>query len=173
MFDNSKLCGQRWPATSTNINLLCNVRNNFQNFWQKVVFINQTLGFFCWRSPKFISQINMFVYGVYHPTWEFFTHMETSPLPVKGCKFWPMLGSHGHWAVRVLKRATPTVNTGLPFIMVISEDTWHSHLLPSVWQLSFQYLFLRLRSVATGDRTPISRMRCERSTSTPPRRFSQ
>ena len=27
---------------------------------------------------------------------------ETSPLPVKGCKFWPMLGTHGHWAVSVL-----------------------------------------------------------------------
>ena len=25
--------------------------------------------------------------GVYRPTREFFTHMETSPLPVKGCKF--------------------------------------------------------------------------------------
>ena len=35
--------------------------------------------------------------------------METSPLPVKGCKFWPMRGTFGHWAVRVLSRATPTV----------------------------------------------------------------
>ena len=40
-----------------------------------------------------------------------------------------------------------------PFIMVISEDTLHSHLLPSVWQWSCHYLFLRYRSVATGDRT--------------------
>ena len=31
-----------------------------------------------------------------------FTHMETSPLPVKGCKFLPILGTNGHWAVRVL-----------------------------------------------------------------------
>ena len=61
-------------------------------------------------------------------------------------------------------------DTGLPFIMVISEDPLHSHLLPSVWQWSCHYLFSRLRSVATGDRTPISRMRRERSTSTPPRR---
>ena len=38
----------------------------------------------------------------YRYTREFFTHIETSPLPVKGFKFWPMLGSHGHWAVRVL-----------------------------------------------------------------------
>ena len=52
-------------------------------------------------------------------------------------------------------------DTGLPFIiMVISEDPCHSHLLPSVWQWSYYYLFLRLRYVATGDRTPISRI-CE------------
>ena len=26
--------------------------------------------------------------GVFRPNQEFFTHMETSPLPVKSCKFW-------------------------------------------------------------------------------------
>ena len=60
-------------------------------------------------------------------------------------------------------------DTGLPFIMVISEDQWHSHLLLSIWQWSCHYLFLRLRSVATGDQTPIPRTRGERSTSMPPR----
>ena len=50
-------------------------------------------------------------------------------------------------------------DTGLPFIMVISEDPWHSYLLPSVWHWRCHYLFLRLRPVATGDRTPISRVR--------------
>ena len=35
--------------------------------------------------------------GVYRPTREFFTYTETSPLPVKGCKFWPLLGTHSHW----------------------------------------------------------------------------
>ena len=28
---------------------------------------------------------------------------------VKGCKFLPLLGTHGHRAVRVLQRATPTM----------------------------------------------------------------
>ena len=28
--------------------------------------------------------------GVYRPIRKFFTHIETSPLPVKGCKFWPI-----------------------------------------------------------------------------------
>ena len=42
------------------------------------------------------------------PTHEFFTHMET-PLPMKNFKCWPVLGTHCHWAVRVLQRATPTV----------------------------------------------------------------
>ena len=101
-----------------------------------------------------------------------FTDALMSPLPVKGCKFWPMLGCHGHWAVRVLYRATPTVTQGHPFIMVISEDPWHSHLLLSFWQWSCHYLFLRLRSVATGDRTLMSRTRGERSTSTLPRQLS-
>ena len=35
------------------------------------------------------------------------------------------------------ERGTPTVTRGIyPFIMVISEDPWPSHLLSSVWQLS-------------------------------------
>ena len=32
----------------------------------------------------------------------FFTFMETSPLPVKECKFLPTFGSFGHLTVRVL-----------------------------------------------------------------------
>ena len=39
--------------------------------------------------------------------------METSPLPVKDCKCWPMLGTHSHWAVRVLNSATTTVTRGI------------------------------------------------------------
>ena len=30
-----------------------------------------------------------------------FIHMDTSLLPGKGCNFWLILGTHGHWAVRV------------------------------------------------------------------------
>ena len=30
---------------------------------------------------------------------------------------------------------------GLPFIMVISENPWHSRLMPRVWQWSCHYLF--------------------------------
>ena len=62
-------------------------------------------------------------------------------------------------------------DTGLPFIMVITEDPWQSHLLPSVWQWScdYMYLFKGLGSVVTADRIPISRMRGELSTSRQPR----
>ena len=41
-------------------------------------------------------------------------------------------------------------DTGHPFIMVFSEDKWHSSLLPRVKHGSCNYLFLRLRSVAAG-----------------------
>ena len=45
------------------------------------IFISQT----CLTYHVF----NMFfsLFGSYRPTREFFTHLETSPLPVKGCKF--------------------------------------------------------------------------------------
>ena len=43
---------------------------------------------------------------------------------------------------------------GHPFINDITGDPWHSHLLRSVWQWSCHYLFLRLRSVDAGIRTP-------------------
>ena len=45
-------------------------------------------------------------------------------ITVKGYKFWIILGTHGHWAVMVLKRASPTSQS---FIMVISEDSRYSH----------------------------------------------
>ena len=45
-------------------------------------------------------------------------------------------------------------DTGHPFIMVISEEPLHSHQLPSVWQWSQHYLFLRLWSVVAWNRTP-------------------
>ena len=60
-------------------------------------------------------------------------------------------------------------DTGLPIMMVISEDQWHSYLMPSVSQGSCHCLLLRLMSIATGNRTPIFLMRSERSTSTPSR----
>ena len=60
---------------------------------------------------------------------------------------WP-LSSEGSSACHIY------CNTGHLFIIVISEDPWHSHLLQSIPQWSYQYLFLRLRSVAAGIRTP-------------------
>ena len=49
---------------------------------------------------------------------------------------WP-LSSEGYLTCHIY------CDTGQPFIMVISEDPWHSHLLPSVWQWNFHYLFQR------------------------------
>ena len=51
---------------------------------------------------------------------------------------------------------------GLLFLMVIFEDPLQ--LLPRVWQWTCHDLFLRIRSVANGGRTPISRMRGEHFT---------
>ena len=86
-----------------------------------------------YRYMKVYTVMCVCLLGVYRSTREFFTHMETSPLPVKGCKFWPLLGidgfeqwgsltCHTHW------------DTGLPFKIMVIQDPWHSHLMPSVWQ---------------------------------------
>ena len=41
-------------------------------------------------------------------------------------------------------------DTGHPFIMVISEDLQHLHLLPRFWNWNCRYLFLRFESVVAG-----------------------
>ena len=43
---------------------------------------------------------------------------------------------------------------GYTFIMVNSEDPWHSNILPIVWHWSWQCLLLRNKSVSAGIRTP-------------------
>ena len=61
--------------------------------------------------PPFVNVLtftDVWFFVVLHPTREYFTHMETSPLPMKDFKFWTILGTHGHWPVRHLYHATPT-----------------------------------------------------------------
>ena len=78
--------------------------------------------------------------------------------------FWP-LSSEGSSACHTY------CDKGHPFIMVISEYPWQSHLLPSLWQCSCHYLFKRLRSVTAGIRTPnlSQAMRTLLATAPPPR----
>ena len=79
---------------------------------------------------------------------------------------------HCHWWA---------ANVDLCSALMVIEVLWHGatlyngHLrrtvtqpLLNVWQWSCQYMFLRLRSVATGDRSSISCKRVVRLTSTPP-----
>ena len=102
-----------------------------------ILLIYFSISFFLWIQNIFFKSISfcLFLWS-FCPIRELFTHMETSLLTVNGCKFWPMLGTHGHWSVRFFLACNTYCDTGLLFIMVISEDPWHSHLLPSVWQWS-------------------------------------
>ena len=91
------------------------------------------------------------LFVVYRPTREFCTHMEALPLPVKGCKFWPMLSTYGHeqWGI-----------FSVPHLMWPGASIYNGHLrgpvtlTPYAEQWSCHYFFLRLRSVASGIRTP-------------------
>lgn len=74
------------------------------------------------------------VLGCLRPTWEFFTHLEASLLLVKGCTVWPK------FSLTAIEREGSLAyhtycDTGHPFLLVISEGPWHSHLLSSAWQL--------------------------------------
>ena len=98
---------------------------------------------------------------LYHHTREFFTHTVTSPLPVKWCKFWPMLewwplSSEGSNACHTFS------DTGHPFIIVISDEPWHTHLC-CVQQWSCHYLFYVLDLSRLGFEQPTFRLRDERS----------
>ena len=98
--------------------------------------------------------------GVFRPTRKYFNQMETPLLPAKGCKFWPKL-----WPLIMSSESSLTCHsycdTEHQFLMVISEDRWHVHLLSRVYQCGCHYLFSRhvCRSL---DSTKF-RMRGERS----------
>lgn len=74
-------------------------------------------------------------------------------MPVKGFKFRPILGTQGHWAVRVLYCASAYRDTGPMFLRSYPKDPWLSPLMLSAWRRNSHYLFLRLRfDAAPGTR---------------------
>jgi hypothetical protein len=87
----------------------------FQSIWlaKKVGYVLKALWKFDW------------LFTVLRPAQEFFSYMETSPLPVKG----PMLGAQRLWAGRDLYRATPTVTRVLSFSCLIRRTAPFSRLL--------------------------------------------
>jgi hypothetical protein len=70
------------------------------------------------------------LFTVSRPAQEFFTNMETSPLPVKGCK----IGAQGLWAGRDLYHATPTVTRDLGFSGLIRRTAPYSRL-QGMWRI--------------------------------------
>ena len=66
------------------------------------------LNLLCWKIIiiALITLAVFFVCFFFGSVWvvtleSLYTHVEASSLQVKSCKFWPILGTHGHWAVRV------------------------------------------------------------------------
>ena len=90
-------------------------------------------------------------FRVLRPTREFFILKQTSLLPVKGCKCWPYARHLGPFSSEFSLAFHTYCDKGRSFIIIISEDPWHSHLLTSVWQWSCHWLFLRLKGCRGGD----------------------
>ena len=101
--------------------------------------------------------IHFFVcFEFFNSTREFFTHIETSSLPVKGFKFWPILDTRGHWAVRFFLTCHTYCDTSQPFITAYNGPLRGPVTLAPVaerWKWSCHYLFLRLKSIGSGIRT--------------------
>ena len=88
--------------------------------WRTVLEFVYSLIFSPWShiGPSWICLFVCLFRG-FHPARECFTHMDSSPLPMKGSKIWPMLVASGHWVVRVSSAYHVYCDTGHPFIMVI------------------------------------------------------
>ena len=87
-----------WDSLSTFSHLLHFERGHFSLRIDVIVIICMFVCLFIWD---------------FRATREFFTHKEMSPLPMTGCKFGPIPGTHVHGSVRVPLRATPTVTRGI------------------------------------------------------------
>ena len=61
------------------------------------------------------------LFGGFRPIHEFFTHIEMSPLPVKACNFFHMLGTYGHMNSEGSLAFHTYCDTGHP-LKVISQD---------------------------------------------------
>ena len=86
----------------------------------------------------------MFVWS-FSPTREFFTHLETSPLPVKGCKFWPMLCLvSGHFIHRPFrtKELRDHFVQRKPF-RTKTYESLRTRILCTIWYLNFYINTLR------------------------------
>jgi hypothetical protein len=70
-----------------------------------------------------------YIYTILHPAKEFFTYMDMSPLPVKGCKFKPLLNAQDFGAKRDLYRATPALTWHIGFSGLIRETVPFSRVL--------------------------------------------
>ena len=78
------------------------LRDRPRHSWRSVWGVKSHTGILAFPTELFAN-----LFWIFHPTRELFTHKETSPLPVKGCKFLPILCTYDNWAVRDLQRATP------------------------------------------------------------------
>ena len=113
-----------------------------------------------------------FLSGDFRPIREFFTHLETSPLPV----MLPILiYTRYSWQLSSedsLKCHT-YCDTGQPFIIVITSDTHTCCRAFYSGAVTSCFIDLHVRLSRSGIERPISRMRGVRSTTTPPWRLKK
>ena len=93
----------------------------FSLIWRRCHYRWRTPGLFLADRGNVYLPIWFFfvmVWVFFRPIREIFSHMESSSLPLKGCKFWPKLATKDHWALKVPERASSsetTIVNGCPY----------------------------------------------------------
>ena len=94
--------------------------------------------------------------GLFCPTREIFIHMETSPLPIKGCLCSALLAIE---QLCFFSTCHTYYYTEYAFILVIFEDQWLSQLLSSVISGAVTTCFYDFGQLRLGFEHPTFRMR--------------
>ena len=123
---------------------------SFHLYWEVIFFVNERL-----------ACLLVCLFRVCRPNREFFSHIETSPLPVKGCKFWPRFGNHDLWEVSVLYSVPHLLWHAESVVMVISVYRETHTYCPAFSSGAVTICFYDLGLLRLGFKHPTVRLRSQ------------
>ena len=77
---------------------------------------------------------------VVRPNWEIFTHLETTIIS-EGLQILTYTWQSWPLSIEGSLTCLTYCDKDHPFITVTSDEPWHTHLLQSIWQWCYHYLF--------------------------------